>query len=86
MLLKVIRRACAISLVNKQTLRYAMAGCVAVLAALVVYAFVRLYIVGGRADISILVLNVGVFAGVAGVLIYLTKKQRDMEETEFFSG
>jgi hypothetical protein len=71
--------------VNKQTLRYAIAGCVAVMAAVVVYAFVRLYVLGERADISILVLNVGVFAGVAVVLIYLTKKQRDIEEAEFFS-
>jgi hypothetical protein len=30
------------------------------------------------------VVNVVVFAGIAGVLIYLTKKERDIQEEEMF--
>jgi hypothetical protein len=70
--------------VNKLTIRYAIFGCIATLAAAVVYAMVRLYVLSQRVDASIFVTNVILFAAIAGVLIYLTKKQKDFEEEELF--
>jgi protein-S-isoprenylcysteine O-methyltransferase Ste14 len=61
-----------------------MAGCIVALAAAVVYAIVRLYVLSQRFDASIIVINVVVFAGIAGFMIYLTKKERDLEKKEFF--
>ena len=69
---------------NRRTIRYGIAGCIAALAAAVIYAIVRLFVMAQRVDASILIVNVVVFAGIAGVLIYLTKKERDIEEEEFF--
>lgn len=66
-------------------MRYAMAGCLVALAAAVIYAGVRLFVLSQRVDASIFVINVVVFAGIAGFMIYLTKKERDLEEKEFFS-
>jgi hypothetical protein len=37
-----------------------------------------------RVDASILVVNVIAFGGIAGFLIYLAKKDRDLEEEELF--
>ena len=48
------------------------------------YAFARLYVFSQRADLSILVLNVVLFAAIAGFLIFLSKRERDMEEEELF--
>jgi hypothetical protein len=70
--------------VNRQTIRYAVAGCIAALAAAIIYAIVRLYILWQRVDLSILLVNVIGFAAIAGILIYLTKKNRDLEEEELF--
>jgi drug/metabolite transporter (DMT)-like permease len=61
-----------------------MMGCVAALAAAVAYAIIRLIVLAQRVDASILVINVIAFAGIAGLLIYLTKKERDIEEEELF--
>jgi hypothetical protein len=69
---------------NRQTIRYAIAGCIVALAAAVVYAMVRLFVMAQRVDASILVVNVIAFAGIAGLLIYLTKKDKDLEEEELF--
>jgi hypothetical protein len=54
------------------------------LAAVVIYAIVRLYILWQRVDSSILLVNVIGFAAIAGMLIYLTKKDKDLEEEELF--
>jgi membrane protein YdbS with pleckstrin-like domain len=70
--------------VNRRTIRYAMIACIASLAGAIVYAIVRLYVMAQRVDASILVTNVVLFAVVAGILIYLTKKDRDLEEEELF--
>jgi hypothetical protein len=70
--------------VDRQTIRYAVAGCIAALAAAIIYAIVRLYILWQRVDLSILLVNVIGFAAIAGILIYLTKKNRDLEEEELF--
>ncbi len=70
---------------SRRTIRSAMAGCIVALAAAVIYAVVRLFVLSQRVDASIFVINVVVFAGIAGFMIYLTKKERDLEEKEFFS-
>jgi hypothetical protein len=69
---------------NRRTIHYAIAGCIVALAAAVVYAMVRLFVLAQRVDASILVVNVIVFGAIAGFLIYLTKKDRDLEEEELF--
>ena len=61
-----------------------MIGCIAALAAAIIYAVVRLYILWQRVDSSILFVNVIGFAAIAGFLIYLTKKDKDLEEDELF--
>jgi hypothetical protein len=70
--------------VNKRILRIARVLCIVGLVAITGYAFTRLYIMAQRADISILLLNVVAFAGIAGLLIYISKKERDYEEGEMF--
>jgi hypothetical protein len=71
-------------IVNRRTIRYSIVGCIIALAAAVIYAIVRLYIFGQRVDSSILLVNVIGFAAIAGILIYLTKKDKDLEEEELF--
>jgi hypothetical protein len=70
--------------VNRRTIRYGIAGCIVALAAAVIYAMVRLYVFSQRVDSSILLVNVIGFAAIAGVLIYLTKKDKDLEEEALF--
>lgn len=70
---------------DRRTIRYAMVGCIAALVAAVIYAVVRLFVLSQRVDASIFVINVVVFAGIAGFMIYLTKKERELDEKEFFS-
>ena len=69
---------------KRSTIRYGIAGCIVALAAAVIYAIVRLYILSQRVDSSILLVNVVVFAAIAVVLIYLTKKDKDLEEEKLF--
>lgn len=69
---------------NRRMIRYAIAGCIVALAAAVIYAMIRLFVLNQRVDASIFVINVILFAAIAGVLIYLTKKDRDIEEEELF--
>lgn len=83
--LKVIRRITHHRTMDRRTIHYAMAGCVMALAAAVVYAIVRLFVLSQRIDASIFIVNVVIFAGIAGFMIYLTKKERDLKEKEFFS-
>jgi hypothetical protein len=45
---------------------------------------VRLYVLWQRIDSSVLLVNVIGFAAIAGILIYLTKKERELEEDELF--
>ena len=70
--------------VNRRTIRYGIAGCMVALAAAITYAIVRLYVLWHRVDLSILLVNVIGFAAIAGLLFYLTKKDKDLEEEEFF--
>ena len=69
---------------NRRTIRYGIAGCIVALAAAVIYAMVRLYVFSQRVDSSILLVNVIGFAVITGVLIYLTKKDKDLEEEALF--
>ncbi len=69
---------------NRRTIRYGIASCIVALAAAIIYAIVRLYVLGQRMDSSILLVNVIGFAAIAGLLIYLTKKDKDLEEEELF--
>jgi hypothetical protein len=54
------------------------------LVAATIYAIVKLYVLSQRVDSSILLVNVIGFAAIAGILIYLTKKDKDLEEEELF--
>jgi hypothetical protein len=69
---------------NSRTIQYGMAGCILALGVAVIYAILRLYILSQRVDWSIMVVNVIAFAVISGVLIYLTKKDKDLKEEEFF--
>jgi fluoride ion exporter CrcB/FEX len=70
--------------VNRRTIRYGIVGCIVALAAAIMYAVVRLYVLGQRADLSILLVNVIGFAVIGGLLIYLTKKDKNLEEEKLF--
>jgi inner membrane protein involved in colicin E2 resistance len=83
-LVKSYTAVCSDIIVNRRTIRYGIAGCIVALAAAIIYAIVRLYMLGQRMDSSILLVNVIGFAAIAGVLIYLTKKDKDLEEEELF--
>jgi uncharacterized protein YacL len=82
--LKVIRQFAQESIVKRRTIRYGIAGCIIALVVATIYAMVRLYVFSQRVDSSILLVNVIGFAAIAGVLIYLTKKEKDLEDEEFF--
>ncbi len=69
---------------NRRTIWYGIAGCIVALAISIMYAVVRLYVLGQRADLSILLVNVIGFAVIGGLLIYLTKKDKDLEEEKLF--
>lgn len=68
---------------NRRTIRYGIACCIVALAVAVMYAIVRLFVLWHRVDLSVLLVNVIAFAAIAGVLIYLTKKDKDLEEQLF---
>ena len=67
-----------------RTIQYGIAGCIVALAAAIMYAIKRLYVLWHRVDLSILVVNIIDFGAMAAVLIYLTKKDKDLEEQELF--
>ena len=69
---------------KRRTLQYGVAGCIIALVAATIYAIVRLYVYSQRVDSSILLVNVIGFAAISCVLIYLTKKDKDLEEEELF--
>ena len=68
---------------NRRTIRYGIACCIVALAVAVMYAIVRLYVLWHRVDLSVLLVNVIAFAAIARVLIYLTKKDKFLEEQLF---
>ena len=52
---------------NKQTIHYAMLGCIAALAIAIIYAFVKLYVLAQRVDASIFLVNILLFTVIAGI-------------------
>jgi hypothetical protein len=82
--LKVILQCVQNTIMNSGTIQYSIAGCILALAVAVIYAIVKLYVLSQRVDWSILIVNVIAFAAISGVLIYLTKKDKDLKEEEFF--
>ena len=83
-LVKSYTAVCQNTTVKRRTIRYGVAGCMIALVAATIYAIVRLYVISQRVDSSILLVNVIGFAAIAAVLIYLTKKDKDLEEEKFF--
>ena len=67
-----------------RTIQYGIAGCIVALAAAIMYAIVRLYVVWHRVELSILLVHIIDFGAIAAVLIYLTKKDKGLEEQELF--
>jgi hypothetical protein len=69
---------------NQQTIHYAMLGCIAALAIAIIYAFVKLYVLAQRVDASIFLVNILLFTVIASIVIYLAKKEREIEEHNMF--
>lgn len=69
---------------DRKTIRYGIAGTIAAMVSAIVYAFVRLYVMNIRVDISIFIVNIIVFSASAGILVYLLWKDRQQEEEEMF--
>jgi hypothetical protein len=83
-LVKSYTAVCPNNTVKRRTIQYGIAGCIIALVAATLYAIVRLYVFSQRVDSSILLVNVIGFAAIACILIYLTKKEKDLEEEELF--
>ncbi|HEX9677590.1 hypothetical protein [Nitrososphaera sp.] len=71
-------------IVDRMTIRYGIAGAIAAMIGAIAYAFVRLYVMNVRVDLSILLVNIVVFSASAGVLVYLLWKEGQLEEEELF--
>ena len=69
---------------DKRTIRYGIAGAISVMVGAIAYAFVRLYVMNLRVDLSVLLVNIVVFSASAAVLVYLLWKDRELEEEEMF--
>jgi hypothetical protein len=61
-----------------------MVACIAVMVSAIAYAFIRLYVMNLRVDLSIFLVNVVIFSAGAIFLIYLVWKDRQLEEEELF--
>jgi hypothetical protein len=70
--------------VDRRTVKYGIAGAIATMVGAIAYAFVRLYIMNIRVDISIFVVNIVVFSASAAALVYFLWKDRQLEEDEMF--
>jgi hypothetical protein len=70
---------------NPRRIKIAIILCIVILFTSVVYASVKLYVLRQRIDLSIVIINVFIFAIITGIIIYLSKKQRDIEEDKLFS-
>jgi drug/metabolite transporter (DMT)-like permease len=58
--------------------------CILLLFAFSMYAILKLYILRQRVDASVIVINFVLFTAVTGVMIYLSKKQKDNDEQAFY--
>lgn len=70
--------------VDRKTIRYGITGAIAAMIGAIVYAFVRLYVLNVRVDLSIFLVNIIIFSASAAVLVYLLWKERQLEEEEMF--
>ena len=70
--------------VDRKTIRYGIAGAIAAMIGAIAYAFVRLYVMNVRVDLSIFLVNIVVFSASAGALVYLLWKERQLEEEGMF--
>ena len=71
-------------IVRRETIRYGIAASIVAMIGAVAYAFVRLYIMNIRVDMSIFLVNILIFSISAGVLVYLLRQERKLEEEERF--
>ncbi|UVS70187.1 hypothetical protein [Nitrososphaera viennensis] len=69
---------------KRQRLRYGIYACIAAMVGAVAYAFVRLYGLNQRVGIDIIIVNIVVFTISAGIMVYLSWKERDIEQEEMF--
>ncbi|AIF84459.1 hypothetical protein NTE_02409 [Candidatus Nitrososphaera evergladensis SR1] len=69
---------------KRQQLRYGIYSCMAAMVGAVGYAFVRLYGLNQRVGFDIIIVNVVVFTISAGIMVYLSWKERDIEQEEMF--
>lgn len=69
---------------DKRTIRYGIAGAIVIMVGAIAYAFVRLYVMNIRVDLSVFIVNIVVFSASAAVLVYLLWKERQLEEDEMF--
>jgi membrane protein DedA with SNARE-associated domain len=67
---------------RKKYIDYSIVGCLLLLVILILYSVVKLYILFQRADMSIIISNVIVFAIVAAAILFLLKKRSDIEDRE----
>jgi hypothetical protein len=70
--------------VDRKTIRYGIAGAIAIMAGAIGYAFLRLYVLNVRVDLSVILVNVVVFSASGAVLVYLLWKDRQLEEEDMF--
>lgn len=69
---------------NRRTARLGIIACIAVMVLAVAYAFIRLYVMNLRVDLSIFLVNVIAFSAGTIVLLYLVWKDRQLEEEDLF--
>lgn len=70
--------------VNSRQARYGIYACMAAMVGAVAYAFVRLYGLNERAGMDIIIVNIVVFTLSAGIMVYLSWKERDIGQEEMF--
>jgi hypothetical protein len=69
---------------NGKRVRYGIYACMATMVGTVIYAFVRLYILDQRVGVDIIIVNIVLFTISAGIMVYLSWKERDIEMEEMF--
>jgi hypothetical protein len=70
--------------VDRKTIRYGITGAITIMVGAIGYAFLRLYVMNVRVDLSVILVNVVVFSASGAVLVYLLWKDRQLEEEEMF--
>jgi hypothetical protein len=68
---------------KRRTIRYGVAGSIVALARAIIYTKIGLVSLTARGLVDTTCQCIG-FAAIARILIYLTKKQKDLEEEDLF--